>query len=1071
MENVWGKLKTLKGRSWTEAKDILNKIKDTGTRIEEIVVSYKINSETLAEEDREIYGVYPKEEPFYLERCKLCSRLLKPSVINLHHDLHHKRNTNSAKKSSFISPSKRKYSKKGNKSTSEDDSESVISSETPSPAVDLQENSLSNLDSSGKEDAIVDIISVEEIPSEDSKPPTPGPQDLYEEFAVPNTDEVSNTFSSTSTSDTESSKSFSNSKSLLKLKITANKDRDSKSHSGTSLLEAHLLSNTKYNTADAKYRNSNSKFTPFSKNEAPIPIIRTNAASSNAPKSEELDSDSWKSSNFGHHVGSPKLKNETKISIPISALPQNVKIIGSLKKNSISKSTSLLKNNPHKLVSNSDSKEKLNVNVPGSTFSIGSAENTIDSPVEVPKHVDKTTKSKKNKKSKGKNRSARNIEFDPDKHCGVLIDENRRCLRSLTCKTHLISLRRAVEGRSKEFDKLLADHRASKELIKEQERTQPPNLNLSDPIISLPILTADKITGNTIQISSATNESEIIKIRVPNVITNPEIVHSNSSNYRLPQNDNNIQKSDCEKVIKKLSNNVKLSNSTNIKASSNIKVITPVVKTEPKPRVYENDIKISFVCSDMLYKVGGLLYMDRSRQAVRKCMDPLISKDSNDNELKFRRGNRRIADFLQPLKNSGVPQKVSVFNEENSENTPIKKEPVNVPKTELKSKVNEEIERMKSVLAASCKILNNLSTDDSAIKKLKIAKRLKRKCVPNNTIIVKKPKQEISDENCDINTLLSFDKSVDKSSNGEHFPSIPVNRFSFAVPDASFQNDPSQENLNHITNIMDNISYNAFLNNDNNAAENYSENETALLLQTFKDLENQICNTVGNNMQNLYATPTLPQAANNTYIDYMNTNTVPNNVEYKEHCENEFKVLDNNLPNFDESIAKNYSLIEEYCKSIATDELFMDDKTNFEFYENGGDLVNGEAKTNRSNEIVVVGENAFSDNERNVDNINRNVNDDGLNFDTHILNTYLSSISGESSTQDIADINFAPRQFDLPQVEPQENQNLTKENVYEEILTLNKQFQDSTAVKIDQPPTPTTVYAKAENEEGLNWLF
>lgn len=64
----------------------------------------------------------------------------------------------------------------------------MISSETPSPAVDLQENSLSNLDSTGREDAIVDIISVEEIPSEDSKPPTPGPQDLYEEFAVPNTD-------------------------------------------------------------------------------------------------------------------------------------------------------------------------------------------------------------------------------------------------------------------------------------------------------------------------------------------------------------------------------------------------------------------------------------------------------------------------------------------------------------------------------------------------------------------------------------------------------------------------------------------------------------------------------------------------------------------------------------------------------------------------------------------------------------------------------------------------------------------------------------------------------------------
>lgn len=37
--------------------------------------------------DREIYGLYLKNEPFFLERCKLCSRLLKPSVIDYHHGL------------------------------------------------------------------------------------------------------------------------------------------------------------------------------------------------------------------------------------------------------------------------------------------------------------------------------------------------------------------------------------------------------------------------------------------------------------------------------------------------------------------------------------------------------------------------------------------------------------------------------------------------------------------------------------------------------------------------------------------------------------------------------------------------------------------------------------------------------------------------------------------------------------------------------------------------------------------------------------------------------------------------
>ncbi|XP_021920557.1 ataxin-7-like protein 1 isoform X3 [Zootermopsis nevadensis] len=55
-------------------------------------------------------------------------------------------------------------------------------------------------------------------------------------------------------------------------------------------------------------------------------------------------------------------------------------------------------------------------------------------------------------------------EYDPDKHCGVWNGENSKpCTRSLTCKSHPLSMRRAVSGRSKHFDKLLADHRAAKD--------------------------------------------------------------------------------------------------------------------------------------------------------------------------------------------------------------------------------------------------------------------------------------------------------------------------------------------------------------------------------------------------------------------------------------------------------------------------------------------------------------------------------------------------------------------------------------------------------------------------------
>lgn len=52
-------------------------------------------------------------------------------------------------------------------------------------------------------------------------------------------------------------------------------------------------------------------------------------------------------------------------------------------------------------------------------------------------------------------------EYDPEKHCGVTLGNMKPCTRSLTCKTHQISLRRNVDGRSKPFDQLLADHRNS----------------------------------------------------------------------------------------------------------------------------------------------------------------------------------------------------------------------------------------------------------------------------------------------------------------------------------------------------------------------------------------------------------------------------------------------------------------------------------------------------------------------------------------------------------------------------------------------------------------------------------
>ncbi|XP_054655970.1 ataxin-7-like protein 1 isoform X2 [Dunckerocampus dactyliophorus] len=64
--------------------------------------------------------------------------------------------------------------------------------------------------------------------------------------------------------------------------------------------------------------------------------------------------------------------------------------------------------------------------------------------------------------------------FDPNKHCGVQDPETKQlCTRSLTCKTHSLTHRRAVPGRRKHFDILLAEHRGrtkEKEGAKEKDK-------------------------------------------------------------------------------------------------------------------------------------------------------------------------------------------------------------------------------------------------------------------------------------------------------------------------------------------------------------------------------------------------------------------------------------------------------------------------------------------------------------------------------------------------------------------------------------------------------------------------
>lgn len=71
--------------------------------------------------------------------------------------------------------------------------------------------------------------------------------------------------------------------------------------------------------------------------------------------------------------------------------------------------------------------------------------------------------------------SLKEREYDANKHCGViLVDTGKHCTRTLTCKSHALSLRRQVTGRSLSFDQLLSDHRAMRALLASGKALPPP---------------------------------------------------------------------------------------------------------------------------------------------------------------------------------------------------------------------------------------------------------------------------------------------------------------------------------------------------------------------------------------------------------------------------------------------------------------------------------------------------------------------------------------------------------------------------------------------------------------------
>ncbi|XP_070803507.1 ataxin-7-like protein 1 isoform X2 [Pituophis catenifer annectens] len=147
--------------------------------------------------------------------------------------------------------------------------------------------------------------------------------------------------------------------------------------------------------------------------------------------------------------------------------------------------------------------------------------------------------------TKNSNKSYKRVserEFDPNKHCGVLDPETKKpCTRSLTCKTHSLNHRRAVLGRKKQFDILLAEHKArsrEKEVTKDKDHPQ----SVRETHQSQPISGADAVTGSSANSGQELKGASPAKSRQPNsVFPRPSSSNSINSSSTSSNHSGNVQ--------------------------------------------------------------------------------------------------------------------------------------------------------------------------------------------------------------------------------------------------------------------------------------------------------------------------------------------------------------------------------------------------------------------------------------------------------------------------------------------------------------------------------------------------
>lgn len=109
--------------------------------------------------------------------------------------------------------------------------------------------------------------------------------------------------------------------------------------------------------------------------------------------------------------------------------------------------------------------------------------------------------------------------MDLDKHCGVIIAPSGvPCMRSLVCKSHSLASKRAVIGRSREFDILLKEYKPSERVLKTSKTTTAattPTKYINNADLITPVF-QKSITTMWIENGFKHIFQDVIKARIPN---------------------------------------------------------------------------------------------------------------------------------------------------------------------------------------------------------------------------------------------------------------------------------------------------------------------------------------------------------------------------------------------------------------------------------------------------------------------------------------------------------------------------------------------------------------------------